>query len=181
MITLTNYLEASPEIDWHHDAVRALAEELRSGSADERLVVRRAFEWVRDRVRHSGDFPSNEVTCRASDVLLRRTGYCYAKSHLLAALLRASGVPAGFCYQRLSVDGQGPPYCLHGLNAVYLQWVGWLRLDARGNKDGVACTFDPPAESLPFRPSVAGEAEYLEVWASRCPSWWTRSWALPRV
>ncbi|WP_338430147.1 transglutaminase domain-containing protein [Synechococcus elongatus] len=33
-----------------------------------------------------------------------RTGYCYAKSHLLVALLRACSIPAGFCYQRLSFD-----------------------------------------------------------------------------
>jgi len=38
----------------------------------------------------------NPVTCKASDVLIYGTGYCYAKSHLLAALLRANAIPAGF-------------------------------------------------------------------------------------
>jgi RimJ/RimL family protein N-acetyltransferase len=166
MTNLTSYLEPSAVIDWQHEAIRALAEELRSRSSDELSLVRRTFEWVRDNVRHSGDFPSEEVTCRASDVLLHRTGYCYAKSHLLAALLRANGVPTGFCYQRLSTGGDGPPYCLHGLNAVCLRGIGWLRLDARGNKAGVTCSFNPPAESVPFRPSAAGEAEFPEIWAT---------------
>ena len=79
----------------------------------------------------------NPVTCRASDVLKYRTGYCFAKSHLLAALLRANQIPAGLCYQRLTIDHppvQGsidtnPPHTLHGLNAVLLPEFGWYRMD----------------------------------------------------
>ena len=56
-----------------------------------------------------------------SSVLMHKTGYCYAKSHLLAALLRSNGLPAGLCYQRLSVDDDGAPYSLHGLNADFLK------------------------------------------------------------
>lgn len=70
-------------------------------------------------------------------MLRHRTGFCYAKSHLLAALLRANGIAAGLCYQRLSVNGGGTPYCLHGLNAVFLKDFGWYRVDARGNKPGI--------------------------------------------
>jgi transglutaminase-like putative cysteine protease len=66
----------------------------------------------------------NPVTCKASDVLIHGTGYCYAKSHLLVALLRANGIPAGLCYQRLTIENDGPSYCLRGLNAVYLEQHG---------------------------------------------------------
>ncbi|MBL0716467.1 MAG: transglutaminase family protein [Desulfosarcina sp.] len=72
------------------------------------------------------------------------TGYCYSKSHLLAALLRANDIPAGLCYQRLTVSDNKPPFCIHGLNAVYLEQHGWYRLDARGNKSGVTAEFCPP-------------------------------------
>ena len=82
-------------------------------------------------MEHSVDFERHAVTCRASEVLAERTGFCYAKSHLLAVLLRANEIPAGFCYQRLSVNDDGAPYCLHGLNAVYLDDYGWYRIDAR--------------------------------------------------
>lgn len=34
----------------------------------------------------------------ASDVLKHRTGYCYSKNHLLAALLRVNKIPTGLCY-----------------------------------------------------------------------------------
>lgn len=100
----------------------------------------------------------NPVTCRASDVLKYRTGYCFAKSHLLAALLRANQIPAGFCYQRLTMDD--PPAqeqndrnlrcTLHGLNAVFLPGIGWYRVDSRGNREGVDARFTSPQEQLAF-------------------------------
>lgn len=145
------YLAASRYIDFDHPLVSAKAAELASSTADKTEIARRCFEFVRDQIRHSWDFKQNPVTCRASDVLLHGTGYCYAKSHLLAALLRANAIPAGLCYQRLSVGNEnGPPYCLHGLNAVYLDGFGWYRIDARGNKPGVAADFCPPTEALAF-------------------------------
>lgn len=105
----------------------------------------------------------NPITCRASEVLQHKTGYCYAKSHLLAALLRANGIPAGFCYQRLSINDQGAPYCLHGFNAVYLPEVGWYRVDARGNREGVDAQFTPPQERLAFKTQVSEEADFSAI------------------
>ena len=109
------------------------------------------------------------MSCSASQVLLHGTGFCYAKSHLLAALLRANAIPAGFCYQRLSIDGAGPPFCLHGLNAVHLPGIGWYRIDARGDRAGIATAFDPPHERLAFEPTLDGEVTFDEVLASPLP------------
>ena len=126
-------------------------------------MAKACFEWVRDQVRHSVDYQLNPVTCRASDVLTHRTGYCFAKSHLLAALLRANGIPAGFCYQRLSLDDTGAPYCLHGFNAVYLQTFGWYRTDPRGNRAGIDAQFAPPIERLAYRPNLPEECTFPEI------------------
>lgn len=144
------YIAHSTYIDCDESGVCAKARELAAASTGELDLVERCFEFVRDRIRHSWDYQLNPVTGRASDVLRHGTGYCYAKSHLLAALLRANGVPAGLCYQRLSVNDAGPPYCLHGLNVVYLRDHGWYRLDPRGNKPGVTARFCPPVEVLAF-------------------------------
>lgn len=153
------FLASSTYIDWHQPEIRAKARDLARGVTDEVAVARLCFEFVRDAIRHSWDFMQNPVTCRASDVLRYRTGYCYAKSHLLAALLRANGIPAGLCYQRLMISGDAPPYCLHGLNAVLLKQYGWYRIDARGNKAGVNAQFCPPLEKLAFPVISAGEAD----------------------
>jgi transglutaminase-like putative cysteine protease len=140
----------SEYIDFTHPLVAETATQLASGASDDIAIAKRCFEFVRDEIRHSWDFKMNPVTCRASDVLIQRTGFCYAKSHLLAALLRANHIPAGLCYQRLTVESDRPPYCLHGLNAVYLKPYGWYRVDARGNKSGVTAEFTPPTEQLAF-------------------------------
>ncbi|MGB7480554.1 MAG: transglutaminase family protein [Burkholderiaceae bacterium] len=157
------YLAASAIIDWRHPSISELAAHLSAAATSEQELARRSFEFVRDEIRHSWDYQLGPVTCIASEVLRHRTGYCYAKSHLLAALLRANGIPAGLCYQRLAVGAAGPPYCLHGLNAVYLQNHGWYRIDARGNKPGVAAAFCPPCERLAFAVLGAGERDLPEI------------------
>ena len=87
----------------------------------------------------------------------------------------ANGLPTALCYQRLSVDDNGPPYCLHGLNAVYLARHGWYRLDARGNKPGVAAEFCPPREALAFALRLPGEVDVPGALPSRWPPWCRRS------
>lgn len=166
---MEEYLKSTEIIDWQQPAVLKLARDLAAGADGPLAVAARCFEWVRDEIRHSWDYRLNPVTCKASDVLRHGTGYCYAKSHLLAALLRASGIPAGLCYQRLSRDDNGAPYCLHGLNAVHLPAIGWYRIDARGNKEGVNARFEPPVEHLAYAARLEGEADLPEIWPDPLP------------
>ena len=170
---LAPFLAASQFIDTEHPAIVAKASELARGCAGDEEVAAVCFAFVRDQIRHSKDAIAdahNPVTCRASDVLAERTGYCYAKSHLLAALLRANGIPAALVYQRLSTGEQGAPYCLHGLNAIYLKQHGWYRVDARGNKPGVDARFTPPREQLAFALHDDQECDFPERWAEPMPA-----------
>jgi transglutaminase-like putative cysteine protease len=161
---MREFLAATPIVDWEAPEVLALAGDLARGVDDPVAVARRCFEWVRDEVKHSGDHRLDAVTCSASEVLRRKEGLCYAKSHLLAALLRANGIPAGFGYQRLSADAAGTTFRLHGFNAIHLPGFGWYRADPRGNREGVATAFDPPTESLAFTPRIAGEETFDAIW-----------------
>ena len=163
---MDRYLKSTEVIDWEHPDVLAKAESLKSKDGDELETVKNCFEFVRDGIRHIMDFRLNPVTLKASDVLKHETGYCFSKSHLLAALLRANSVRAGFSYQRLLANGR---FCLHGLNSVYLEKYGWLRLDARGDNGTVSTSFAPPAESLAFIPSHSGEADFPEIWDEPLP------------
>lgn len=167
---MEQYLESSEYIDSTHPAVAAKARELAEGCACDEDIAKRCFEFVRDEIQHSWDYRRNPVTCKASDVLRSGTGWCYAKSHLLAALLRANGIPAGLCYQRLAVEEIGPPFSLHGLNAVYLKRFGWYRIDSRGNKPGVAAEFTPPIEKLAFPILNAGEQDLPGIRHAPMPS-----------
>ena len=166
---MQQYLSPSKYIDFEDQSVLSLAREFARASLSEHDLIRRCFEFVRDEIRHSADYNLNPVTCAASDVLRHKTGFCYAKSHLLAALLRANAIPSGLCYQRLSVGESGPPFCLHGLNAVHLGEHGWYRIDARGNKPGVNAQFCPPSEALAFSVKATQERNLPEIWAEPMP------------
>ena len=161
---MNKYLESSEYIDCNNSQIIEKAAYLSQGISDQEMIAKRCFEYVRDKIKHSWDFKLNPVTCKASDVLKYGTGYCYAKSHLLAALLRANNIPAGLCYQRVTITDKAP-FCLHGLNAIYLSDYGWYRVDARGNKDDVNADFCPPTEKLAFTVSTTGEMTLPEIWA----------------
>ncbi|WP_030544189.1 transglutaminase family protein [Streptomyces albus] len=158
------YLAADDVIDHTHPLVRETAGRLRAGAGSPEAYARAAFEFVRDTVPHSADTGDDRVTWRASDVLEQRTGICYAKSHALTALLRAEGIPAGLCYQRL--DG-----VVHGLVALRLPGRRhWARQDPRGNKPGVDAQFSTETERLAFavRPG-SGDTDYRTLYATPPP------------
>ena len=163
------FLASTAVIDWKHPDVEALAKSLRRGADDPVIIARRCFEWVRDEIKHSRDYRLSPVPCTASEVLQAGSSFCYGKSHLLAALLRANGLPTGLCYQRLSRDDNGAPYSLHGLSAVHLPEVGWYRMDPRGNRPGVNAQFIPPTEQLAFPIALPGEADLPEIWPEPLP------------
>ncbi len=166
---MDNYLKHTDVIDWQHPLVLAKAKELAIAGEDPIVIAGSCFEWVRDHIKHIDDYNIQEVSCSASEVLKSGSGICYAKSHLLAALLRANSIPTGFCYQRLSRDDIGPPFCLHALNAVHLPGYGWYRIDARGNKEGVNAQFMPPDEQLAFSVQIRGEVNLPEIWYDPLP------------
>ena len=166
------YLAHDKVVDWQDERVRQQAEKLRAATPLD--TARRCYEFVRDEVAHSLDIGASELGCSASEVLQLGHGYsviapcitlppasmqsCYAKAHLLAALLRANGIPAGFDYQRLG-DGEGG-FVLHGITTVYLPELGWYRIDARGNKPGIDAQCTPPQERLAWRGDAPGELNY---------------------
>ena len=164
------FLQPTEVIDSGAASILALAAELAGDATNDEAVARRCFLWVRDNVRHSSDCKIPTVTCSASEVLEQRVGFCFAKSHLLAALLRASRIPAALCYQRLALDEGGSAFCLHGLVAVFLQRHGWYRADPRGDKAQIVTDFCPPIERLAFAPRLPGEMDIPTRFTDALPS-----------
>lgn len=79
---MQKYLAATDIIDYRHPAILELAQNIASKHDTSEDIAKSCFEWVRDEICHSYDYQMNPITCRASDVLQHKTGYCYAKSHL---------------------------------------------------------------------------------------------------
>lgn len=165
---LNDYLqEIPPVIVFSTPLVQQQIEKIKMQASTDEERAKAAFEVARDKITHSFDIQSKVITVSAEDTLQKGEGICFAKSHLLATLLRGMGIPAGFCYQRVLRKGTiDSGYALHGLNAVYLKDKGWFRLDPRGNKPGIDSQFSIETEKLayPIRTAL-GEIDYPEVYA----------------
>ncbi|QGH35515.1 transglutaminase [Gracilibacillus salitolerans] len=149
---MAEYLKELDVVDYSHSIIQSKKNELFNKEQTEIEKVKKAFEFVRDEISHSWDIQGSKVTCLASDVLKYQEGICFAKANLLAAILRAEGIPTGFCYQRLMIfDTPEKGYSLHALNGVFLRSFNrWIRVDARGNKPGVQAEFSLDEEKLAF-------------------------------
>ncbi|MBV6496282.1 MAG: transglutaminase family protein [Acidobacteria bacterium ACB1] len=163
---LDDYLgEIPPIVEFSTPKVKETIAAIEAQTDSPRERAKLAFEFARDEISHSFDTNSDVVTVDAEDAIKRKEGICFAKSHVLAALLRGMHIPAGFCYQRVLRKGTVESgYALHGLNALYLEDVGWFRVDPRGNKPGVDSQFSPDEEKLayPIREEL-GEYDYPHV------------------
>jgi len=169
---LSDYLQAGKYINWDNPCVSEKARELAHGCLNEIQIIEKCYHFVRDKIKHSWDVQDKRVTAKASQVLKEGVGICWAKSNLLAALLRKNGIPAGICYQRLTLgDTPDSGYCLHALNAVYISGQKkWIRLDARGNKEGVNAQLSLDNEQLAFPVRVEyDEIDYEEIYAKPLP------------
>ena len=165
------YLCVTPVIDWNVATVANKAAEVTNYCRSDVEKAKCLFEWVRDNIPHSKDIDSELVTCSASEVLEAGTGICFAKSHLLAGMLRAVRIPAGFCYQ---VCTRNEPYqgmVLHGFNGIYLTSLNrWVRVDPRGNTGTINAQFNLQEECLAFPPDLTrGEFVFDEIWSNPVP------------
>lgn len=149
---IDEYLKRDDIVDYENVNIIQLADSLWCNADGNVDYIKKAYEFVRDNISHSADINEDLLTCSASEVLAAGHGICFAKSHLLAALLRCKSIPTGFCYQKLILDDETAPILIyHGLNGVYIkEYKMWIRLDARGNKEGVNAQFSLEREQLAF-------------------------------
>jgi len=170
--SIERFLECTDVIDWKSPEILEAVASIVPAASSDAHNARTLFEWVRDRIPHSKDAGLEAVTCRASDVLKHCTGICYAKSHLLAALLRAAGIPAGFCYQLLRHDPPFEGMVVHGFNGVYLASQSrWIRVDCRGNTGDINAQFSLEDGQLAFTPGAErGEFTDERIFCSPLPA-----------
>lgn len=164
--------EIPPFIVWHTPLIQECIATIITEANDNTMRAAKAFTVARDTIHHSFDTGNPLVTIGAEEVLREQAGICFAKSHLLVSLLRGMQIPAGFCYQRVLRKGTVESgYGLHGLVAVYLDSIGWFRVDPRGNKPGIQSEFTFRREQLayPIRTEL-GEVDYPTVFVAPYPS-----------
>ena len=147
------FLKETNCIDFSHPVIQKKVQELKQTTAFDLDYIKKSYEFVRDEIPHSWDIKAKTVSRKASEVLINKTGICWTKSCLLAALLRANGIPSGISYQLLTHadEDASQGYIIHALNTVYIKEIDkWIRLDARGNKENVNAQFSLEEEKLAF-------------------------------
>jgi len=167
---ISDYLREVPRvIQFTTPLIQQQIESITNQTNSVRERAKLAFEFACDEIQHSFDSAACEVvTIGAEETIAKMEGICFAKSHVLASLLRGMHIPTGFCYQLKKDPKAG--YALHGLNAIYLEETGWFRVDPRGNKEGIDSQFSIEVEQLayPIDPS-AGEVDYPGVYTEPLP------------
>jgi transglutaminase-like putative cysteine protease len=165
--SITPFLSCSGVITCTNAEIRSLARSITTSGTDDIERTKILFTWVRDNIAHSGDAGQDPLVWNAVDVLTAGHALCFGKSHLFVALCRALGIPAGLCYQR--VHRENGNWVLHGLSAVYMEQLDkWIRLDPRGNRQGISAEFSIDQELIAYEPSIEGEwldqHVYAEPW-----------------
>ena len=165
MIFVKEFLTETPSIDYMNSHIQEKVQELMNQSSDEVDYIRLSYIFVRDEIPHSWDIKTSIVSKTASETLINKTGVCWTKSCLLAALLRANQIPSGISYQLLTrADDSSEGYMIHALNTVYINDLKkWIRLDARGNKENINASFSLDEEQLAYGVrSELGEIDYRD-------------------
>lgn len=87
------FLCSTTYCDCHHPDIQRLAKSIMVKGDTQRKTAVRLFYWVRDQIKYRVGL----WNYRASETLEIGKGTCTNKANLLVALLRAVGIPAGYC------------------------------------------------------------------------------------
>lgn len=168
-------LDSTDVVDSEHPAVRDLATRVTRGRED---GVAALFDWVRDEIRYDmGPILHDRSDWTASATVERGYGFCQQKAVLLAALLRATGVPAGVAAEKVfdhkipprfaeQMGGQEIP--LHGYTVAFVDGA-WRRLDA--TLDAALCErrgyrtveYAPGADRVLPETDLAGKPHFVHL------------------
>ncbi len=163
---MQKFLQESEYVDYSEIIITRETSQATIGCRTEEEKVKAIFEFVRDEISNAFAIDAIDIPYTASQVVKARLGTDDAKAILLAAMLRSINVPAGFCYQRLTiVDDDSEGHYLHCYNAVYLDGA-WIKLDASANPNGVKSGFCKITPELSFIPrDVYDECNMPGIWA----------------
>ena len=130
------YLKATKYINSDDVAIVNKMKELTDNKSTEELKLKAIFEFVRD--SHTDTSFTSMV---ASDILRLGGNSCYQRSILLAALCRASGIPARLQWQKVTLknfewEGEilDEYVFVHGITGIYINGQ-WCAYEPVGNSD----------------------------------------------
>ncbi len=134
-LPIEEYLKPTPAIECEAKSIKEKAQELTKGEENIVEKAKRLFYFVRDEIKYNPYSPFYLLEhYRASNILLRGEGFCVQKAALLAALARATGIPARLRFADIRnyivpdklVQSMGTNlFTYHGYDELYIggRWV----------------------------------------------------------
>lgn len=134
------YLQETEMIDYTHDDIEELANDLAEGETDLYVVATKMAAWVNQNVTYNLTTLTAQAAEPASWVLENRYGVCDELTNLYIALLRAVGVPARFVVGVSYTDSPlfATQWNSHGWAEVYFPNYGWVPFDITYGQYGYA-------------------------------------------
>ena len=86
---MTRFLEETEIIDYSDEEIQQLAQFLSTNCKTDIEIAKNCFEYVRDNINHSRDYKDNITTCKASDVLKYKTGWCLCKKSFVSCFVKS--------------------------------------------------------------------------------------------
>jgi hypothetical protein len=117
------YLNSEEMIESDAPELDSLSASITEGSPDMWEAACRLSNWVAENIDGSVQGGSALVTFQRGD------GACGSQSLLLAALCRASGIPARVVWGCMYTPEYGGSFGHHGWNEVYMGEAGWIPID----------------------------------------------------
>ncbi|MGE4424814.1 MAG: transglutaminase family protein [Solirubrobacteraceae bacterium] len=176
---MQEYLEPGEYVDSDHPVVRAYAERVTAGAADERERIVSLFAAVRDGIRYDPyGMSMDPADYRASAIATQDAAFCIPKAVLLTAAARAIGVPARLAFADVRNHLSTPRmlellgtdlFVYHGYSELYVDGA-WRKASPAFNaglceRFGVeALVFDGTADALlhPYSGDGSRYMEYVE-------------------
>ena len=140
MEDLSRYLKPTYYIDYDSPSVSRVASELTRPHLHD--TARAVFNFVRDEIPYNPYSPFyRKEHYRASEILKRGKGFCVQKAVLLAALARASGIPARLVFADIR-NYLMPPKLWNMMKTNFFAFHGYDELHVDGRWVKVTPTFD---------------------------------------
>ncbi len=124
------YTKPTENIDSDNKEIITLASNLVGGEDDLYIITSKLAAWVEDNIRYNLNTLTEDVSQKASWVLLNRFGVCDELTTLFIAMVRSLGIPARFISGVAYTDWNdlnnwGP----HAWAEVYFPDYGWVPFD----------------------------------------------------
>lgn len=139
---MKEHLEPTPSVESAHPSVVGLARRLCGEGSGPGEKARRIFIYAREEIRYDPFSPFYLMDhYRASAVIERGGGYCVQKAVVLAALARASGIPARLVYADI-INHMSSGKMREVMETSLFVFHGYVEMFLDGRWLGAAPTFE---------------------------------------